>query len=474
MARPGNRRRGGWRKKDGKIQVYVRVHEGNGEGPGLRTVTLPLDSTVEDRRKWIDDTVSDYRKKHPRGARGTLAGDVPTYLKLLVDRPALQRDRAFQLAWWCARDRGRFGNRARGSFTPVELETELNALLASGAAASTVKKYRTALFNVYTKLDGKNAPNPLRDVAPPREEDPLPRALPYDVIDLIFEHMRARRYTSKIDETTARRVYELARHPDANRSAIAKAHGLSETAVRKIVGRRGRRADVQASLMKAGLQVMAYVGVPPAQLRAIEPGDYDAAEPSLLVRGRKKGGGVRPERVPLTPRGAAAVAGYLAVVTERTRSEKCRPTFSTRSALRAWRSAIAAMCRALEGDEATRATGEQLRRELALAVPYDLRHSFLTEVQLAGGNIHATQRYALHADARMTRRYTLAAVAPELKSAAAALAFRRAGQLQEPRQRTGNESPNAVAGNVEKWPKSVAGKKRQERAKLQTKLRKSS
>lgn len=56
-----------------------------------------------------------------------------------------------------------------------------------------------------------------------------------------------------------------------------------------------------------------------------------------------------------------------------------------------------------------------------LATPYNLRHSILTEAQLATGNISATQRFALRADPRMTRRYTLAAVDPELTRAAALL-----------------------------------------------------
>lgn len=33
------------------------------------------------------------------GAAGTLAGDVETYLPLLADRPALQRDRRLHLSW---------------------------------------------------------------------------------------------------------------------------------------------------------------------------------------------------------------------------------------------------------------------------------------------------------------------------------------------------------------------------------------
>jgi site-specific recombinase XerC len=425
--RAGSRRRGGWRTKGSKIQVYVRVHGGRG---GLKTTAMSRDSTAEDRRKWIDQTYNDYRRKHPRGIKGTLAGDVPGYLQLLVDRPALHRDRQLHLAWWCER----FGHRPRWSLEPPELEAALKSLLADGVAASTVKKYRTALFNLYTKLDGKRHDNPLRDVAPPREPDALPRAIPYEIIDEIFRHMLDRRYERKLDPATAARLYADAIVAGANRSAVAKTYGVSETMVRKIVNGRGRRFD-RASQTKARLQVMADVGLPPALIRALDPDHYSRDEPSVLASGRKKGGGTRPERLPLTPRGVAAMDAFVAAdAFEQVQPDGRRTAFSMSSALKVWRGAIRRMCDALEADPATRAAGQQLRRELAARTPYDLRHSFLTEVQLATGNIHSTQRMAVHADPRTTRRYTLAAVAPELKSAAALLAARQAGQ--RPRRAT--------------------------------------
>ena len=54
--------------------------------------------------------------------------------------------------------------------------------------------------------------------------------------------------------------------------------------------------------------------------------------------------------------------------------------------------------------------------------PYDLRHSYLTMTYLASEDIHATQKMGQHSDPRMTNRYTLAAVDPRLKAAAARLA----------------------------------------------------
>ena len=49
--------------------------------------------------------------------------------------------------------------------------------------------------------------------------------------------------------------------------------------------------------------------------------------------------------------------------------------------------------------------------------PYDLRHSFLTEVFRRSKNIRAVQELAMHADARMSERYMVGAVPETTKQA---------------------------------------------------------
>lgn len=372
MTAAGARRRGGIRRKGAGWEAYVRLHHGGG---GLATKRFPLDAERTAMHAWIDDTVHEYRRRHPRGAPGTLLEDVARYLKLLVNRPKLQKERTLHLAWWCER----FGDRARWSLTTVELKTALNELQADEYAASTVRHYRTALFHLFTELDGKNAPNPLRDVAPPRQPDPLPRALPYGIIDAIVAAM-----------------------PDRGQ------------------GRRHQKRP-KVSQTKARLRVMAYTGIPPAQLRLITAADINERDPSVLVHGRKKGGGTRPVRLPLTPHGLEAFRAFA--------HADAWGAFSPSSARASFRRAIKAMCDALEEKPETAEAGKKLRAELAGARPYDLRHSYLTEAQLASGNLHATQGLAMHADIRQTQRYTLAAVAPQLKAAAELLAARLPANL---------------------------------------------
>lgn len=471
------RRRGGWRRKGKKLQIYVRVHEGKG---GMHTRTVDLGTAPREMQEWIDTTWKRHRTR-PRGQKGTLAADIPIYLALLADRPRLQQNRAHQLAWWCEQ----FGDRSRWSLTAVELETALRQLPASVKAASTIQKYRMALYHLFTKLDGRNEPNPLRDVPPPKSEDPLPRAIPYTIIAAIFDEMPDERYATKLDAATAAAIYREATAPRANRSAIAQAHGLSETMVRKIVAKAGRRFDSK-SQTKARLQVMAYAGLPPAQMRALRPDDVDLEGASVLVRGRKKGGGVRAQRLPLVPEAVTAMRAFVAAdCFERERPTGGLTAFSMTSAGRSWRRAITTMCVKLEADPITRPTVAALRTALAGARPYDLRHSFLTEAQLATGNINATQGLAMHSDARMTRRYTLAAVTPELQAAAAAVQARWAARLSAavatptaalpdpPRrrgQRTGNGTPDAISRNRQNAPKTVRRKTRPAKAQLRRKL----
>jgi integrase len=219
--------------------------------------------------------------------------------------------------------------------------------------------------------------------------------------------------------------------------------------------------------------MMAYLGWAPAMIRAFRREDYDATTSTILARGRKKGGGSRAVRQKLIADGARAVETFVAAdAFERDLPNGGRTAFSMSSVLRAWRRAIKRLCDSLEKDAATRELSAQLRVQLARATPYSLRHSFLTEVQLATGNISATQSFALHADARMTQRYTLAAVSPELDAAAAALSARLSAE----------RARNVVSNETTRWtsdfrgiaPKMVRAGSTRSGAKSEAKVRKTS
>jgi integrase len=336
-------------------------------GSNQRERRFPKGTDPKDIRAWKKDAIDDLEKLRPAKIdRGTFDADIVGYLKTLADRPRLQADRSLQLAWWSDQrdDRGRrYGSRRRHTLTRQELRAPLSVLLST-KSASTTRHYRTALFHLYTTLDGKDAPNPLRDIPPPTPPDPEPRNIPYPIIRAILDAM-----------------------PD-------RGQGL----------RHQKRATV--SKTKLRLNLWADTGLPKAQIEQLQPEHVNWQDPSVLVQGRKKGKGTKTKRLPLTTRGVASIAAFF--------EGKATGTFSASSARMSWWRAIHRVVDDLAATD-FRAAKELLDVLTRMkARPYDLRHSYLTASYLAGKDIRATQALAMHSDARMTERYTLAAVDPRL------------------------------------------------------------
>lgn len=221
-------------------------------------------------------------------------------------------------------------------------------------SASAVNKRRTALMHLYTVLDGKSAPNPVKDVPKFREPAPLPRGLPYSAIE-----------------------------------AIWKAMGDTKT--------------------RARLQVIAYTGLPHAQVAQLKAEHWDKKASTLIVHGRKKGAGTKARVIPLT---APAVKALRAM--DRT---DAWGSFSRSTMHREFRAACAQVP-ALKGLKVT---------------PYDLRHSFGTEIYRATGDIRATQALLDHSSPTLTHRYMVAALEPRV--VAAVKAFGTAVELSPQKRR---------------------------------------
>ena len=124
------------------------------------------------------------RKLRPKIGRGTFAGDVERYLAGRTQMPTY-KERAAHLALWCAE----FGPRNRHSIETVEIETVLSRWLEAGLQPSTVRNRRTALQALWTGLDGKAAPNPVREALMPVLAQPEARAIPYKTIAKILDAM---------------------------------------------------------------------------------------------------------------------------------------------------------------------------------------------------------------------------------------------------------------------------------------------
>ena len=89
-----------------------------------------------------------------------------------------------------------FGTRQRDTITSTEIRGQRDTWMKQPRAkdkppyaASTINHWLRALSNLWTVLDGRRAPNPVRDVPEVIEPDPLPRALSFTTIDAILDHM---------------------------------------------------------------------------------------------------------------------------------------------------------------------------------------------------------------------------------------------------------------------------------------------
>ena len=326
---------------NGHFNAYVRV------GDQQRTKRFPPDTKLGAIQNWREEMRVSLRAIRPKGVRGTLAGDIVTFLKGLADRPALQSERQHQLAWWAER----FGHRARSSITSQEIVNALaeRRVQASaprragdptppGGAASTCNHSRMALMALYMALDkGTAAPNPVAEVntysAPPAE----PRGLSYDLVKLILDAM-------------------------ADLGAPLR-------------GVKGHR--LEGSMAKARLTVIAYTGMRHSELKRFVAQDWNREQHSLVVRTGKGG---RTRTIPLVTEAESALAHLITI--------NGLGPFSNSPVRRAFELA----CEKLD---------------IRGIRPYDLRHTYGTWMYAASGDLRIVAAMMGHSQTRTTERYTL-------------------------------------------------------------------
>jgi integrase len=183
-----------------------------------------------------------------RPGTGTLAADAVRYLAAVRSMPSYA-DRARDIAAWV----GVFGDRTRDSLQPVDVATQLHTWRQAGKAPQTCNHLRTALSQLYARLDGPDGRNPARAVKKFPTEPPLPRAIPQRAVAAILRHMR------KDGKTRAR------------------------------------------------LAVIASTGLAHAELRRLQPADVQLEAGHVIARARRKGAGSAPRVIPLTRRARAAL-----------------------------------------------------------------------------------------------------------------------------------------------------------------------
>jgi integrase len=223
-----------------------------------------LETPLREMQEWRKDIKAEQRiARKQRATSGTFEYDAARYLKAVT---AL-KDRPREIAIWVAE----FGQTRREKIRPSDIRAirdrwarEPRGLTVDGTALpplspSTVNKRLRALSNLWTVLDGKRAPNPVREVDELPEPDPIARDLDYGTIEKILHAL-----------------------PDLARPM--KGH------------RRAKR-----SLTKARLRILAYTGLTPIQLMRLTSAHVDLDRAFIRLPRRQKGRGVAGAVVPLLP-----------------------------------------------------------------------------------------------------------------------------------------------------------------------------
>lgn len=342
------------------VSVQNRLHERR------YPAGTPLDTLRRERRSWTQELAAEApRRRSPRRRRGdTLEVEVERYLESIpadTDGRTKKRNQTTDLGHWVTA----LGPVAPETVTPQDVRRQMTLWLEAGRAPQTINHRRQALRSFYTWLHGKGGENPVAEV--PRLETPAaePRAIPLPIVRLIFAAL----------------------------------------------GRRGRAAKgatrPTGSQAEARLLVQLTTGLPPAQLKRLDPHDVDRRRATVYIRPRRKGKGVRGCTLKLTPEAVQAFRLLAA--------RKAWGAFQTRAVAKAFARAVARARRAYEAD--TRRPWpcpDNLRA-------YDLRHTFLTEAYRRTKDLQAVAELGLHRRFETTARYTQAAVTETAAAASKAL-----------------------------------------------------
>ena len=228
------------------------------------------DTTEADIDRWKRHTRADAeRDLIPPKATGRFHDDAKVYLAAVKAMPTYS-ERARDIGLWI----DVFGDRPRVAITSLDIRTARDRWLTSGPrmvqrwtpdpvtrkkvrnwvatsaplSASTVNHRLRALENLWSVLDGKKAPNPVRDVPEAPEDEGAPRALPRELVPQLL-------------------------------------------------------AALRPSVAKAWLAVIAATGLSPMTIARMTVESLNLDEGRMWVPGRRKGKGTAARPVPLTAAG---------------------------------------------------------------------------------------------------------------------------------------------------------------------------
>jgi len=240
------RRRPHTRTKNGKLQLFVRVHHGPG---GLRTTTREKTVTPAEIEAWVTEQRLKYGPASD--VAGGLRATVATYLETRTAMPTLAQHTAHLELWVQALG----ADRPPMSVTTDEITRVIDGWMKAGLANDTIRKRRSALRTFYARMYPK-ALSPVKGSPNPKAPKPEAREIAQLNIDAAIQAMPTYRSTK----------------PGAPR---------------------------RLSLSKLRLRLMADTGFPPGIVAQLTPFAFNPRTGQVRVSSREKGEGVEPRTITL-------------------------------------------------------------------------------------------------------------------------------------------------------------------------------
>lgn len=235
----------GLRRHGAGWQTYTSV------GGAFQCESWPADTPEAEMVAWLKARRG-VRRSHGPGHK-SFPKDARTYLEKVTALPTYD-ERVRHIELWIAV----FGHVRRAAITSADIRAQRDRWLLEGLAPHTVNLRLRSLSNVWTVLDGRRAPNPVREVPEAQEADAEPRAMPYWIAERLIDSMPAR-----------------------------------------------------ATLERTQAQMMLTLGLTPVELSRLEAKHW--RDDGLFVQGRRKGKGGASRLIPLTEAAQRVLRAFAAV-----------------------------------------------------------------------------------------------------------------------------------------------------------------
>lgn len=329
---------------------------------------FPLETDVREMQKWRQDEKKRLRAATPRATSGTFAKDAADYLTARRAMPGIKTRRR-HIALWVAE----FGAMPRAHIKPWMIQAVRDKWLLEGPkrrwrpwAKDGIERYGGRWVDLPVPLSASTVSNRMR------------------ALENLWTLLDGRRAYNP--------VREVAEPKEPESAARGLPYDVVEAILAKMEDRgravKGETRKGKPGLTKLRLKVIGYTGLAHSELMAVTGADLhlDDTLPWVWIAGRAKGEGTTGTAQPLTDEGAAALR------------ELAGANGLGKFSASAMRTSFLRACRKLK------LTGIR---------PYDLRHSFASEIlEKTDGNLPVTQMLMRHKHAATTLRYGKKAIDP--------------------------------------------------------------